>query len=97
MGHGSFLLNTLEGPSLIQKSNLFESRISQPFSLTAFSECSPHLAKFKRFSEDFYCEMPKKFSKFHVPGTEMMFIADEKLISTVFRHVMFCVTQAVTS
>ena len=50
-----------------------------------------------RFSEDFYCEMPKKFSKFHVPGTEMMFIADEKLISTVFRHVMFCVTQAVAS
>ena len=51
----------------------------------------------ERFSEDFYYEMPKKFSKFHVPGTEMMFIADEKLISTVFRHVMFCVTQAVTS
>ena len=50
-----------------------------------------------RFSEDFYCEMPKKFSKFHVPGTEMKFIADEKLISTVFRHVMFCVTQVVTS
>ena len=51
----------------------------------------------KRFSEDIYCEMPKKFSKFHVPGTKIMFIADEKLISTVFRHVMFCVTQAVTS
>ena len=51
----------------------------------------------QRFLEDFYCEMPKKFSKFHVPCTEMMFIADEKLISTVFRHVMFFVTQAVTS
>ena len=27
----------------------------------------------------------------------MTFIAVEKLISIVFRHVMFCVTQAVTS
>ena len=41
--------------------------------------------------------MPKKFSKSHVPGTEMPFIAVEKLISIVFRHVMFCVTEAVTS
>ena len=60
---------------------------------------SPGAAKLilPRFSEDFYCEMPKKFSKFHVPGTEMIIIADEKLISTVFRHVMFCVIQAMTS
>ena len=50
-----------------------------------------------RFSEDFYCEMPKKFSKSHVPGTEMTFIAVEILVSIVFRHVMFCATQAVTS
>ena len=35
-----------------------------------------------RFSEDFFCEMPKKFSKSHVPGTEMTFIAVEKLVST---------------
>ena len=52
---------------------------------------------FKRFSEDFFCEMPKKFSKSHVPGTEMTFSAVEKIVSFVFRHVMFCVTQAVTS
>ena len=51
---------------------------------------------FQRFSEDFFCEMPKKVSKSHVPGTEMTFIAVEKLVSIVFRHVMFCVTQAVT-
>ena len=51
----------------------------------------------KRFSEDFFCEMPKKFSKSHVPGTEMMFTAVEKLIPIVFRHVMFCETQAVAS
>ena len=50
----------------------------------------------ERFSEDF-CEMPKKISKSRVPGTEMTFIAVEKLVSVVFRHVMFCVTQAVTS
>ena len=50
-----------------------------------------------RFSEDFYCEMHKKFSKSHVSGTEMTLIAVEKLIPIVFRHVMFCVTQAVTS
>ena len=56
-----------------------------------FQEC------FVRFSEDFYCEMPKKFSKSHVPGTEMTFIAVEILVSIVFRHVMFCATQAVTS
>ena len=24
-----------------------------------------------RFPEDFFCEMPKKFTKFQVPGTEM--------------------------
>ena len=41
--------------------------------------------------------MPKKFSKFHVPGTEMTFIEVEKLISIVFMHVMFCVTEAVIS
>ena len=41
--------------------------------------------------------MPKKFSKSHVPGTEMTFIAVAKLVSIVFRHIMFCVTQAVTS
>ena len=41
--------------------------------------------------------MPKEFSKSHVPGTGMRFIAVEKLVSVVFRHVMFCVTQAVTS
>ena len=46
------------------------------------------------FSEDFLCEMPKKFSKFHVPGTEMTIIAVEELISIVFRHVMFCATQS---
>ena len=50
-----------------------------------------------RFSEDFFCEMPKKFSKSHVPGTTMTFIAVKKLVSIVFRHIMFCVTQAVTS
>ena len=50
-----------------------------------------------RFSEDFFCEMPIKFSKSNVPGTEMTFIAVEKLVSIVFRHVIFCVTQAVTS
>ena len=41
--------------------------------------------------------MPKKFSKSHLPGTEMEFIAVEKLVSIVFRQVMFCVTEAVTS
>ena len=51
----------------------------------------------KRFSEDFLSEMPKNFSKSHFPGTEMTFIAVEKLISIVFRHVMFCATQAVAS
>ena len=50
-----------------------------------------------RFSEDFFCEMPKKFSKFHVPGPAMTFIAVEKLVPIVFRHVTFRVTQAVTS
>ena len=29
----------------------------------------------KRFSEDFFCEMPKKFSKSHIPGIEMTFLA----------------------
>ena len=52
---------------------------------------------FQRFSEDFLNEMPKNFSKSHVPGTEMTFIAVVKLISIVFRHVMFCATQAVAS
>ena len=51
----------------------------------------------QRFSEDFFFDMPKKFLKSHGPGTEMTFIAVEKLVSIVFRHVMFCVTQAVTS
>ena len=51
----------------------------------------------KRFSEDFFCEMPKKFSKSHVPGTVMTFIAVEVLVSIVFRYVEFCVTQAVAS
>ena len=55
------------------------------------------LLLYGRFSEDFFCEMPKNFSKSHVPGSEMTFIAVEKLVSIVFRHVMFCVTQAVTS
>ena len=50
----------------------------------------------ERFSEDFYREMPKKFSKSHIPGTEMTFIAVEILVSIVFRYVMFCATQAVT-
>ena len=54
-------------------------------------------AKHERFSEDFFCEMPMKFSKSNVPGPEMTFIAVEKLVSIVFRHVIFCVTQAVTS
>ena len=31
----------------------------------------------EKFSEDFFCEMPKKFSKSHIPGTEMTFIAVE--------------------
>ena len=57
----------------------------------------PLLLKYKRFSGDFFCEMPKKFSKSHVLGTEMTTIAVEKLVSIVFRHAMFCVTQAVTS
>ena len=63
-----------------------------------------HMGKFtpgsdqmQRFSEDFFSEMPKRFSKSHVPGTVMTFIAVEKLVSIVFRYVMFCVTQAVTS
>ena len=51
----------------------------------------------KRFSEDFLCEMPKKCSKSHISGTEMTFIVVQKLVSIAFRHVMFCVTQAVTS
>ena len=55
------------------------------------------LGSFRRFSEDFFCEMPRKFSKSHVPDTEMTFIVVEKLISIVFRHVMFCVTEAVIS
>ena len=33
---------------------------------------------FSRFSEDFFCEMPKKFLKSHAKGTEMTFIAAEK-------------------
>ena len=31
------------------------------------------------------------------PGSEMKFTAVEKKVSVVFRHVMFCVTQAETS
>ena len=50
-----------------------------------------------RFSEDSFCEIPKKFSKSHIPGTEMTFIAVAKLVPIVFRHVMFFVTLAVTS
>ena len=53
--------------------------------------------KSKRFSEDFFCEMPKNFSKSRVPCTEMTFIAVKKLVSIVSRHVMFLVTQTVTS
>ena len=51
----------------------------------------------KRFSESLFCEVPKKISKSQVSGTEIKFIAIEKEVSIVFRHVMFCVTQAVTS
>ena len=38
----------------------------------------------------------KYFIKSHVPGSEMKFIAVEKQVSVVFRHVMFCVFQAET-
>ena len=38
-----------------------------------------------------------KFSKSQAPGTGMVFIAVEKYVSIVSKHVMFCVTQAVTS
>ena len=38
----------------------------------------------------------RKTSVVRFPGTEMKFIAVEKQVSIVFRHVMFCVNQAET-
>ena len=37
------------------------------------------------------------FIKSQVPGSELKFIAVKKQVSIVFRHVMFCVSQAGTS
>ena len=39
----------------------------------------------------------KNFIKSQVPGSKMKFLAVEEQVSIVFRHVMFCVTQAETS
>ena len=41
--------------------------------------------------------LPKNFIKSQVPGSETKFIAVKKQVSIVFRHVMFCVSQAGTS
>ena len=77
------------------RSSIYNSHIKY---IGAFSYLyTPAIFRRGRFSEDFFCEMPKKFSKTHVPGTEMTFIVVEKLVSIVFTHIMFCVTQAVTS
>ena len=41
--------------------------------------------------------LPKNFIKSQVPGSDMKFIAIEKQVSIVFRHVKFCVIQAETT
>ena len=51
----------------------------------------------KGFRKISLVRLPKKFSKSQVPGTEMKFIAVEKQVSIVFRHVIFCVAQTVSS
>ena len=53
--------------------------------------------KQQRISEDFCCESAQEFVKSQVPGSKMKFIAVEEQVSIVFRHVMFCVTQAETA